>query len=498
MRVAQHAVPVPAPPARAVQRKVRIGPVDDLLEHEADRVADAVVSGPGAVTVTGAPAGAAQRKCAECEKEGEGSSLQRTCADGAGARVAGSAAEAARTATAAGGAPLSAAERAYFEPRFARDFGDVRIHADGRAAQAAQAINARAYTLGSHIAFASGEFDSTSPTGRRLLAHELAHVVQQDGTFPTIRRAAYGSGTPPNFANRTLAVVPANEHARVDEAMAIVNDVVARPSAFSACHDQFATLCPGGNQGTLAATWQQVTIWRITTPGASENARGTVNGTDVAYTQNGFDQGAEGLAGTLLHESGHNCGIPGGATHWHAAKIRTYCIGPGRNDIQLSGGKYLGEESGVLMLSYRRFLGDFAAGRLRFTLGGDVNLLGAAGLLEQPTQRRPGEIGSVMAGAQFRIGGWGGSRYGGIGIRLEGGIGAGEFAARSPSADPSSSPTLGAGWVVQIGPRAEFLIRTDSAHVLPVTLSAALRYMQPRNEEARALNAIVGSVEFPF
>ena len=42
------------------------------------------------------------------------------------------------------------------------------------------------------------------------------------------------------------------------------------------------------------------------------------------------------------------------------------------------------------------------------------------------------------------------------------------------------------------------VIRTDSAHVLPVTLSAALRYMQPRNEEARALNAIVGSVEFPF
>jgi hypothetical protein len=152
------------------------------------------------------------------------------------------------------------------------------------------------------------------------------------------------------------------------------------------------------------------------------------------------------------------------------------------------------------MLSYRRFLGDLAYGRLRFTLGADLNVIGGIAeasdeSIDQPASlRSPREFGSLMAGGQIRLGGWGGSRYGGIGLRLETGFGAGRFA--TSGSEPSTA--IAPGVVVQIGPRAEFLIKSGDAHVTPVSFSAAYRLMQPINQEARALHAFMGSVEFRF
>ena len=285
--------------------------------------------------------------------------------------------------------------------------------------------------------------------------------------------------------------------------MAIIDDLASKPASFSECHDQFKTLCPGGTSGTLASVWRNATIWRISTADENVRAKGKTNGTDIAYTQTGYDQGAEGLAGTLLHEAGHNCGIPGGSTHWYAEKIKAYCIGPGRNSFSAGLGLTLGGALPSLVLSYRRFLGDLASGRLKFTLGADLNVIGAtAGIAEnvgslRGTPRSPAEFGSVMAGAQTRIGGWGGSRYGGISLRFETGFGVGQFALRqAANEDPKSAvaPT----WILQVGPRAEFLVKSGDAHVFPFSISAALRHVQPINGEARALTAIVGSVEFPF
>lgn len=78
------------------------------------------------------------------------------------------------------GQPLDPATRAWVEPRFGRAFGDVRVHTDPGAARSAEAIRARAYTSGRHIAFAAGQYAPHTPAGLRLLAHELSHVVQQD------------------------------------------------------------------------------------------------------------------------------------------------------------------------------------------------------------------------------------------------------------------------------------------------------------------------------
>lgn len=78
------------------------------------------------------------------------------------------------------GAPLGEASRAAFEARFGRDLGQVRLHDDRAAHAAAEAIGARAFTLGPHIVFARGEYRPETARGRRLLAHELVHVLQQD------------------------------------------------------------------------------------------------------------------------------------------------------------------------------------------------------------------------------------------------------------------------------------------------------------------------------
>jgi len=80
------------------------------------------------------------------------------------------------------GQPLDAATLASMEPRFGHDFSHVRVHSDSKAAEAAQAVNALAYTVGNDIVFGAGRYIPGTAEGRRLLAHELTHVVQQSGS----------------------------------------------------------------------------------------------------------------------------------------------------------------------------------------------------------------------------------------------------------------------------------------------------------------------------
>ncbi len=81
---------------------------------------------------------------------------------------------------ACGGQPLPGSVRRYFEPRFGRRFDAVRIHDDSQAHQSAAAINAKAFTLGNHISFDKGQYAPHTLEGRRLIAHELAHVSSPD------------------------------------------------------------------------------------------------------------------------------------------------------------------------------------------------------------------------------------------------------------------------------------------------------------------------------
>lgn len=87
-----------------------------------------------------------------------------------------------------GGQPLPESVRAIFEPRFGYDFSRVRVHTNARATDSALAVNALAYTIGWNIVFGAGQYAPETTVGQQLLAHELAHVIQQSGTCPRLQR----------------------------------------------------------------------------------------------------------------------------------------------------------------------------------------------------------------------------------------------------------------------------------------------------------------------
>ena len=79
------------------------------------------------------------------------------------------------------GQPLDSSARAFMEPRFGHNFAQVRVHTDGKAEESAKAVNAHAYTVGHDLVFGAGRYAPGTDSGLRLLAHELAHTLQQKG-----------------------------------------------------------------------------------------------------------------------------------------------------------------------------------------------------------------------------------------------------------------------------------------------------------------------------
>lgn len=119
---------------------------------------------------------------------------RRALGPGPGRLPAGSATPAPTPRTPSAAAPLDAAMRGFMESRLGASFGDVRLHDDLSAATAAAALEARAYTVGNSIVFGAGQYAPNTQPGRMLLAHELAHVVQQRRSGARVQRApAFGS-----------------------------------------------------------------------------------------------------------------------------------------------------------------------------------------------------------------------------------------------------------------------------------------------------------------
>ena len=174
-----------------IQTKMAISEPGDSLEQEADRVAEHAMTGEececggtceecqaGAArkVQTKPSAGAAARQVqrqAAASQEAEGIDLDTRLAQHAG-----------------GGQPLAEGARTFAESRLGHDFGDVRVHTDSEASDLAASINAEAFTTGSDIYFRDGRHDPESHDGRRLLTHELTHVVQQRSTPRLAQRRA--------------------------------------------------------------------------------------------------------------------------------------------------------------------------------------------------------------------------------------------------------------------------------------------------------------------
>ena len=268
--------------AFGLQTKLAVSQPGDPLEIEADRVADHVMR---------LPAPQIQRTCAAgnapCPKCKEEQHFQRepTSPNPTGT----SSAPADFGSTLGNGQPLDTATRSFFEPRFGADFSQVRVHTGPRAAESAQSVHARAFALGSNVVFNSGEFAPHHDDGRRLIAHELAHTLQQRGTTPLLQR--------------TLKVdAPASDDpaTAIPQMTPLLNklcpdfDVDAKSGAVTA---KAASACAKGAFGTVATGKQSVGCcclcslarapqpWRIlvTIKGApTTNSTGTVKMTPTA------------------------------------------------------------------------------------------------------------------------------------------------------------------------------------------------------------------------
>lgn len=210
-----------ARPFGPIQAKLTVGPARDRFEVEADRVADRVMHMPdssstdhasppegprlGRAGISRVQAMFAVRPesdltqpawyCAGCAKEAKtggtpehkkDEDLQRKPRGqtSGGTSELNGPLEAGVRSLQAGGQALPPAERRYFEPRFATSFADVRVHADERADRLTRAMSAEAFTLGRHVVFRNGRYAPGTTEGRRLMAHELTHVVQQTGASP--------------------------------------------------------------------------------------------------------------------------------------------------------------------------------------------------------------------------------------------------------------------------------------------------------------------------
>lgn len=214
--------PGPAPEQRTllremlgqpVQTRLKVGTPDDAHEREAEAVADRVMATAGPVL---------QRQCAQCAQETgdterergrpappgedrhEDATLQRLTRPATGAGATGGTPSGdvghglaqGLAGSRGGGQPLSRSERQFFESRLGAPLGAVRVHTGAQAAAWSEQLGARAFTLGRDVYFGAGEYQPGSLAGRRLLAHELTHVLQQaQGETDALQRATIFSST---------------------------------------------------------------------------------------------------------------------------------------------------------------------------------------------------------------------------------------------------------------------------------------------------------------
>ena len=170
-----------SPGADVLQAKPAIDEVEDKYEREANRVADRVTRMPEPKSQCAHPCGGGEPECL-AEKPAERHKRLQAKPVESGVPGTTAAPPIVLDVLRSPGRPLDPATRVYMEPRFGHDFSRVRIHSDAAAEQSARELNARAYTVGHNIVFDKGRFAPGTVEGRQLLAHELTHTMQQEGS----------------------------------------------------------------------------------------------------------------------------------------------------------------------------------------------------------------------------------------------------------------------------------------------------------------------------
>jgi hypothetical protein len=248
-----------------IQAKLTIGQPNDKYEREADRMADRVMEMPeskmGSIS---SGDDKIQRKCAECEKDeeeekiqmkplasqvtpfgqrplemvDEGENMVQTKAEGGVPAVAPSF-QSRLNISEGGGSPLPKTTNQFMSNAFGTDFNHVRIHNDSGADQMNKDVHAKAFTHGSDIYFKSGQYSPESSEGKRLLAHELTHTLQQDnGTQRQIQRLgpAFGPAVsgPSDWESQVRAATNSAQKAALIQSVVGSNVTVNDATAASA------------------------------------------------------------------------------------------------------------------------------------------------------------------------------------------------------------------------------------------------------------------------
>ena len=152
-----------------IQPKLKIGAPNDKYEQEADRIANQIMRMPESEV----------QQQVEPEKEGE-ESLQTNCSSSEVPEMSPEIAASIQGVQQNAGQPLPPNIRALMEPRFGHNFSQVRIHTGSSASAATRIVNARAFTIGRDIVFGANQYAPSTEKGKRLLAHELTHTIQQN------------------------------------------------------------------------------------------------------------------------------------------------------------------------------------------------------------------------------------------------------------------------------------------------------------------------------
>lgn len=191
-------IPIHSSAAGVIQTKLAVNQPGDIYEQEADRISEQIMRLPEPQLQRACAGGGT---CSQCQTEQPDQEHERLQIKRSGSGDAGqsSAPPIVHEVLRSPGQPLDAATRAFMEPRFGYDFSRVRVHTDAAARQSAREMNAHAYTVGNDIVFGNEQFASDTHQ-RRLIAHELTHVVQQGSGMKVVQRAPADSG--PHNASR--------------------------------------------------------------------------------------------------------------------------------------------------------------------------------------------------------------------------------------------------------------------------------------------------------
>ena len=294
-------------PRPRIQAKLRVNAPGDIYEQEADRIADQVSAAPANIGLSCRP---------PC--------IQRFSGQPTG-RAEMLAPPSVDRALASSGRPLEPGLRQEMEGRFGHDFSRVRVHSGSEAEQSARDANAYAYTVGSDIVFGAGQLSPETRGGRRLIAHELAHVVQQEtGSRSNLVQRYSGCS-----ASQDTIVTDDHKRARsmLSNAIAAVSSYNGTTPAkvFNALSTHFH-----GSTSNAFATWINVNLrflWAVTWmagydcytgglfegtwacgPSALATTFWCVPGVNIRLCPSYFGQGPTERSTTLIHEWVHKYG----------------------------------------------------------------------------------------------------------------------------------------------------------------------------------------------